>query len=107
MATLSLAAVGCLHWELGIALSADHLLTFVLSGKGSERRVDLNGSETASTESQDQMESGLLLDVVIGKGFAILQLLSSEDESLLIGRDAFLILNLGLNVVNSVGWLDF
>ena len=52
------------------------------------------------------MESGLLLDVVVGEGSAILQLLSSEDESLLIRWDTFLILNLGLNVFNGVCWFD-
>ena len=48
------------------------------------------------------MEGGFLLDVVVRKGAAILELLSSEDESLLVGRDALLILDLGLNVVDRV-----
>ena len=59
-----------------------------------------------SSESQDEMESGLLLDVVIGESSAILELLSCEDESLLIRWDTFLVLDLGLDVLNSVGWLD-
>jgi len=52
------------------------------------------------------MEGRFLLDVIIGKGSAILKLLSSEDESLLIGRDAFLVLNFGLHVLDGVAWLD-
>jgi hypothetical protein len=48
------------------------------------------------------MESGFLLDVVVGKGSAILELLTSEDKSLLIGRDTFLVLDLGLDILNSV-----
>ena len=52
------------------------------------------------------MESGLLLDVVIGEGSSILELLSSEDESLLIWWDTFLVLDLGLDVLNGVCWLD-
>jgi len=48
----------------------------------------------------------LLLDIVIRKGTAILQLLSSEDEALLIWGDALLVLDLGLDVVNGVGGLD-
>ena len=52
------------------------------------------------------MESGLLLDVVVRKGAAILKLLSSEDKTLLIWRDSFLVLDLGLNIVDGVGWLD-
>ena len=34
------------------------------------------------------MKSGLLLDVVVRKGAAILQLLAGKDEALLVGRDA-------------------
>ena len=52
------------------------------------------------------MEGRLLLDVVIRKSSAVLELLSSEDESLLIGRDAFLVLDLGLHVVDGVAGLD-
>ena len=49
------------------------------------------------------MEGGFLLDVVVGKGSSVLELLTGEDKSLLIGRDTFLILDLGLNVLNGVG----
>lgn len=52
------------------------------------------------------MESGLLLNVIIGKCTAILQLLASKDETLLIGGDAFLVLNLCLYVVDSIAGLD-
>ena len=52
------------------------------------------------------MKSRLLLDVVVGKGAAILELLSGKDKTLLIRRDSFLVLDLGLDVVNSVRWLD-
>lgn len=52
------------------------------------------------------MESRLLLDVVVTKGAAILQLLSSEDQTLLVGRDALLILDLGLNIVDGIARLD-
>jgi len=53
------------------------------------------------------MEGGFLLDVVVRKGSSILELLASEDESLLIGRDAFLVLDLGLHVLDGVRWFDF
>ena len=48
------------------------------------------------------MEGGLLLDVVIGEGTAILELLSGEDQTLLIGRNTFLVLDLGLDIINGV-----
>ena len=59
-----------------------------------------------TSESEDEMESGLLLDVVVGEGSTVLELLSSEDESLLIWWDTFLILNFGFDVLDRVGWLD-
>ena len=48
------------------------------------------------------MEGGLLLDIVVSKGSAILQLLASEDQSLLVRGDALLVLDLGLHVVDGV-----
>merc|ERR1712232_1023375 len=59
-----------------------------------------------STETKDQMQGRLLLDVVVGKSTTILKLLSSKDKTLLIRRNSFLILDLGLNIVNGVRWLD-
>ena len=52
------------------------------------------------------MKSGLLLDVVVGEGSSILELLTSENESLLVWWDAFLVLDFGLDVFNGVSWLD-
>uniref|UniRef100_A0A2M4CK00 Putative ubiquitin/40s ribosomal protein s27a fusion n=1 Tax=Anopheles darlingi TaxID=43151 RepID=A0A2M4CK00_ANODA len=60
----------------------------------------------STTKTEHQMESRFLLDVVVGQSTTILQLLSSEDKTLLIWRDAFLILNLSLHVLNRIGWLD-
>jgi len=40
-----------------------------------------------------KVKSGLLLNVVIGKGPAILKLLSSKNEVLLIRRDSLLVLD--------------
>ena len=52
------------------------------------------------------MKGRLLLDVVVGKGTAILELLSGKDKTLLIRGNSFLVLDLGLDVVNGVAWLD-
>merc|ERR1712019_332067 len=60
----------------------------------------------ATSKSEDKMEGGFLLDVVVRKGSAILELLTSEDESLLIWGNTFLVLDLGLDVLNGVSWLD-
>jgi len=61
----------------------------------------------SSSETKHQMESGFLLDVVVRQSSAILQLLSSKDETLLVWRNSFLVLNLGLNIFNGVASLNF
>jgi len=61
----------------------------------------------ASTKTEDEMKRRLLLNVVIREGAAILQLLASKDQPLLIGRDPFLVLNLGLNVLDAIGRFHF
>ena len=79
MTTLSLAAVSGLHGETGVALSADHLLALVFTGESSKRWLNFDGAETATSETEHKMEGGLLLDVIVLKGAAILKLLSGED----------------------------
>merc|ERR550514_1078229 len=71
-----------------------------LSGQGLDE--DLH----SSTETEDQVKSGLLLDVVVAESAAILKLLSSKDKTLLIRRDSFLVLDLGLDVVDGIRWLN-
>jgi len=52
------------------------------------------------------VKSRLFLDVVVGQGSAVFKLLASENESLLVGRDALFVLDLRLYVLNGVGRLD-
>merc|ERR1719362_2498507 len=59
-----------------------------------------------SSQSEHKMEGALLLDVVVGESSSVLQLLTSEDQSLLIWGDSLLVLDLGLDVLNGVGWFD-
>lgn len=47
-----------------------------------------------------------LLDIIITQRPAILELLAREDQALLVGRDALLVLDLGLDVVDGVGRFD-
>jgi hypothetical protein len=47
-----------------------------------------------------------LLDIVIGKGAAILKLLACKDEALLVGGNALLVLDLGLNIVDGIARLN-
>ena len=71
-----------------------------LTGKG------LHEDLHTTSESQDEMEGGLLLDVVVGEGSSVFKLLSSEDKSLLIWWNTFLVLDLGLDVLDGVSWLN-
>merc|ERR1712200_373560 len=59
-----------------------------------------------SPETEDKVESGLLLDVVVGEGPAVLELLASEDQPLLVRGDALLVLDLGLDILDGVGGLN-
>ena len=59
----------------------------------------------SSAETQHEMEGGLLLDVVVGEGAAVFELLAGEDQALLVGWDAFLVLDFGLNIVDGIGRL--
>ena len=76
----------------------------------------------SSTKPQDQVQGRLLLDVVVGQGAPVFQLLPSENETLLIWGDALLVLkkrlcerihfirinlDLGLHIFDGVGGLHF
>merc|ERR1711935_969947 len=52
------------------------------------------------------MQGRLLLDVVVRKGSAILKLFAGKDQSLLIWRNALLVLDLSLDILNRVGSFD-
>ena len=63
---------------------------------------DLEKGLCSAMETEDQVEGGLFLDVVVVQSAPILQLLSSGDKSLLVGGDAFLILDLGPRVIDGI-----
>ncbi len=59
----------------------------------------MNGSLSAS-QSEDQVDGGLLLDVVVRDRTSVFELLASVDESLLVAGDAFFVEDLGLEGFN-------
>ena len=69
------------------------------------KSLDENLHTTAKT--QNEVEGGLLLNVIIRECAAVLKLLASEDQALLVGRNALLVLDLGLHVVDCVRRFDF
>jgi len=103
---LALTAVHCLDGQGGVASSANLLFYLVFSGEGGKGGFNLDLTETTTAEAEHQVKGGLLLDVVVGKGAAVFELLAGEDEALLVWGNALLILNLGLNVLNGVAGLD-
>ena len=46
---------------------------------------------SATTQTEDEVKSRLLLDVVVAQGSAIFKLLSGENKALLVRRDTLLI----------------
>ena len=52
------------------------------------------------------MERRFLLDIIVRKSTAVFELLAGENQALLIGRYAFLVLDFGLDVINSVTRLN-
>merc|ERR1712063_55101 len=60
----------------------------------------------SSSQSEHKMKSALLLDVVVRKSSSILKLLSSKDQPLLVWGNSLLVLDLGLDILNGVRWLN-
>merc|ERR1712203_1201899 len=66
------------------------------------RGLDLEGNGLAceglhedlhtSPKTENEMKGGLLLDVVVGEGPSVFELLASEDQPLLVRGDALLVL---------------
>jgi hypothetical protein len=83
-----------------------------------QHNVRLDEDLHTTSESQDEVKSGFLLDVcasqlmllliqmrkltVIRKSPSVLELLSGKNQSLLVWRNTLLVLDLGLDIVNSV-----
>merc|ERR1712139_105203 len=60
----------------------------------------------SSTKAEHKVKGRFLLDVVVLQGTTILELLAGEDETLLVWRNALLVLDLGLDGVDGVAGLD-
>merc|ERR1712212_377996 len=55
-----------------------------------------------TSQAEDKMEGGLLLDVVVGQSTSILELLAREDQTLLIRGNALLVLDLSFDILDGV-----
>merc|ERR1712042_283444 len=88
----SLDIFNCIRW-------------FYLEGDGLASQGLHKDLHTAS-QTENQMQSGLLLDVVIRESSTILKLFASKDQPLLVWGNAFLILDLSLDIFNGIRWFN-
>ena len=94
--------LGATHVGLSLLLLLD-LGGLVLHLTGTSKgAMDL----ATTTQTEHEVKSRLLLNVVIRKSAAVLELLSSENQTLLIWGDSLLVLNLSLHVLDSIRGLD-
>ena len=110
MSASPLGVVGCVQvrrWPFWWLLDVPRWLFVVVLERNGLSSEGLDEYLHTATKTEDEMKSRFFLDVVVGEGTTILELLSSEDETLLIRGDAFFVLNLGLHIVDRVGGLDF
>lgn len=60
---------------------------------------DLHGS---ITQTNNEMEDRLLLDIVVCEGTSIFQLFSGKNKTLLVWWDTFVVLNFSLDILDRV-----
>merc|ERR1719320_837140 len=60
----------------------------------------------ASSQTENQVQCAFLLDVIVRQSATIFQLFTGEDQPLLFWGNSLLILDLGLDVLNGVWWLN-
>ena len=101
MSTLPLPTVSGPGRKPGITLTTNSLLAVKLLRQKRQR-----GVIDAPTQTKNQVQSRLLLDVVVAQGASIFELFTGEDETLLIRGDSLLVLDFGLDIVDGVGGLD-
>merc|ERR1719445_2360997 len=65
----------------------------IQSNSFTSQSFDENLHSTTTSKSKDKMESRFLLDIVISKSSSIFQLLSSKNQTLLVRRNTFLVLD--------------
>ena len=92
------------------------VLNLLLHGLDSVRGLDFEGDGLpgegfdkdlhTTTETEDQVEGRLFLDVVVREGAAVFELLAGEDKTLLVRGNTLLVLNLLLHSLNGVRGLD-
>ena len=98
------------RWDTFLVLDlrldiVDRVTWLHIEGNGfAGKRLDKNLHTT--TKTQNKMKRGLLLDVVIRQRTTVFQLLADKNQTLLVRWNAFLVLDLRLDVVDGITWFD-
>ena len=77
-----------------------NIKSYGLSGQGLDENLH------TTSQSQHQVKGWFLLDIVVRKSSSVFELFSSEDKSLLIWRDTFLVLDFSFNVFDGIRWFN-
>ena len=97
MTALLLVTVGGPWVKSSIAFSANLLVCVVLLCQEKKGRLNNSNSKT-----QHQVRGRLFWNVVVGQSSSSFKLFSGKDQTLLIWRNSFLVLDLGLDVFDGV-----
>ncbi len=100
MTAFGLAAVGGTSRQTGVAFAANLLVTVVLLGKYGKGRLN-----NTTTQAKHEVKGTFLLNIVVRESAAVFELLAGEDQTLLIGGNALLVLDLALHVLDSIAGL--
>merc|ERR1712018_261726 len=99
--TFLLSAILCTRMQTCVAFATDHFIAVVFLCEQTQ-----TGFDNSTSQSQDEMKSRLLLNVVIAQGSPVFELFASENQTLLIRWNSFFVLNLSFDIVNGITWLD-
>ncbi len=112
----SVELLACKDQSLGVSWDPLLVLDFGLDAFNGICGLNLKGDSLSSESShkdlhstaqaEDEMDRGLLLNVVVADSSLRVELLSCEDESLLISGNSFLVLDFSFYVLDGVGRLD-
>jgi hypothetical protein len=78
----------------------------VAKGKKEEKATHQITSRSTSSKAEDEVESWLLANSVVGKSTAIFELLAGENQALLAWRNTLPVLNFGLDVLDGLQRLN-
>ena len=102
MSALLLTAVVSTKGKTSVALTAHHLIAVVLLGQSSQ-----GGLDHSSSHLEEHFNGGRFADSAGADRLRVVQLLSSENKTLVVIVDVLLLLNHLLDVLHGLRGLNF